>query len=88
MVVLLGLDSQVSEAVTPSLRDEWLQRAMVEFLPHETLNRWGLGGRQRWMPFQGPRGVFRMGQLIPTYKSNYSWGLEREAAGWKEAGAG
>lgn len=55
MVVLLGLDSQVSEAVAPSLRDKCLRRAMAEFLPHGTLNCWGLGGHQRWMPFQGPR---------------------------------
>lgn len=48
---------------------------MVGFLPRETLNRWGLGECQRWMPFRGPRGAFRVGQLIPTYKDNCSWGL-------------
>jgi hypothetical protein len=40
------------------------------------------------MPFKGPRRALRVGQLIPKYKDNCSWMLEREAAGRKEAGAG
>lgn len=65
MVVLLGLDSQVSEVAAPSLRDEWLRRATVAFLPHEILNLWGLGECQRWVLFQAPRGAFGVGQSYP-----------------------
>lgn len=51
MVVLLGLDSQVLEVVSPSLREDWVWRAMVEFPPCEILKSWGLGGCARWIPF-------------------------------------
>lgn len=60
MVVLLGLDSQVSEAAPLSLRHEWVWRALVEFATCETLKSWGTGWMSEvdtilgtWRSFQG-----------------------------------
>lgn len=57
----------------------------VQFVLRETLNSAGLDECQRWRPFQGQGGAFRVGQSIPT-THGVGVGLETEAAGWKEAG--